>query len=287
MLAATTTDNNMMELGKINRLKAIRQAPPGLYLGDETGKEVLLPNKYIPADLPLGGDIDVFLYNDSEDRLVATTLRPRIMLHEFAWLQVRDVNAYGAFVDWGLEKDLLVPYARQAKKMEKGRWYIIHLYLDEQSDRLVGASKLNSFFDNANCTLAPGEEVDLLAGAETDLGVNVIINQRYLGLVYHSDIFVPVQPGDRLKGYIKLVRPDFKIDVTLQQQGAQKIRPNADVLLTQLQQSSGFLPLNDKSAPDLIAARLGMSKKAFKQAVGTLYKQRRITISDEGIRLVK
>lgn len=275
-----------MELGKVNTLRVSREERQGWYLIDEAGDEVLLPGKYTPQGMKAGDELEVFVYNDSEDRLVATTEKPKAMLNEFAWLQVRDVNKHGAFMDWGLEKDLFVPFARQAKKMELARWYLIYLYLDELSTRLAGASKLNPFWDNENCTLEPGDEVKILVGKRTDLGFQVVINNQYQGLVYHSDIYSPIYSGTYHHAFIKLVRPDFKIDVSLQAPGHLKIEPNADLLLEKLKKAGGFLPLTDKSAPEDIAALLGVSKKAFKQALGSLYKKKIVRIEPEGIHLV-
>lgn len=278
--------HNKMEQGKINKLKAAREERQGWYLVDEAGEEVLLPGKYAPKNFRAGDELEVFVHTDSEDRPVATTQRPKVMLHEFAWLQVSDVNKFGAFMDWGLEKDLFVPFARQAKKMEVGRWYLIYLYLDELSGRLTGASKLNPFWQNQDCKLEPGDQVKILIGKRTDLGFQVVINQKYQGLLYHSEIHSPLYSGSFHTGYIKVVRPDHKIDVSLQPPGHLKIEPNAELLLNKLKKGGGFLPLTDKSAPEDIAAVLGVSKKAFKQALGNLYKKKQVRIEDEGIFLV-
>ncbi len=277
----------MIEIGKYNRLEVFRHTPQGTYLMDEEGYEVLLPQKYVPDGIEIDAELEVFVYNDSEDRLVATTQTPKIKLHEFAYLEVVQVNKFGAFLDWGLDKDLLVPFAEQSRKMITKQWYLVYLYLDEETERLVASSKLKQFLDQEHLTVAVGEEVDLIVAKETDLGYNVIINNLHRGLIFSNEIFQSVQIGDRLKGYIKNIREDNKIDVSLQKQGFGNIEPNADKILTALQENKGFLPLHDKSKPEAIMLRLEMSKKTFKKAIGGLYKQRLIRIGEEGIYLVE
>ncbi|AKD55213.1 CvfB family protein [Spirosoma radiotolerans] len=283
----------MIDIGRINTLTALRQTSVGFFLGDLTDRksqdfsnDILLPNKYVPDTLAVDDDIDVFVYTDSEDRPIATTLTPAIQRNEFAALQVVSVTSAGAFLDWGLEKDLLVPHREQAWPMEVGTWYVVFMYLDETTNRLVASSKVNRFLDPDVSDLFVGEEVQLLAYELTDLGVNVIINNRYRGLVYANEIFRTVRPGDPLIGYIKNIRDDGRVDVSLQRAGFENVEPNARRILAMLKAENGFLPLTDNTSPEAIYAALEMSKKTFKKAIGTLYRERKILIEDKGIRLV-
>jgi predicted RNA-binding protein (virulence factor B family) len=276
----------MIEIGRINTLVALRQTSVGVFLGDERGNDVLLPNKYVPDTLEVDDEIDVFIYTDSEDRPIATTLTPAIQRNEFAALQVVAVTSAGAFLDWGLEKDLLVPHREQSRPMQVGQWYVVFMYLDEETNRLVASSKVNRFLDPDVRDLYVGEEVQLLAYETTDLGVNVIINNRYKGLIYANEIFRTVRPGDPLIGYIKHIRDDDRVDVSLQRPGFENVEPNARRILAMLKAENGFLPLTDSSPPELIYEMLEMSKKTFKKAIGTLYKERKIVIEEKGIRLV-
>lgn len=278
--------NRMIQIGKINTLVALRETSVGVFLGDDEDNDILLPNKYVPDSLRIDDTIDVFVYTDSEDRIIATTLTPHIMRNEFARLQVVSVTSVGAFLDWGLEKDLLVPYREQSRPMEVGRWYVIYLYLDHETDRLVASSRLNRFLDSQVPNLEEGQEVSLLAWEPTDLGINVIINNRYRGLVYANEVFRKVYPGDRLTGYIKQIREDNRIDVSLQKPGYENVEPNAHRILATLKEQKGFLPLNDYSEPDAIYQELEMSKKTFKKAIGTLFRERKIVIKEDGIYLV-
>lgn len=276
----------MMEIGKQNRLIVLRNTSVGLYLGDEEGQDILLPIKYIPEGIDINDEIDVFIYRDSEDRLIATTLEPRIKLHGFASLRVKDVNDFGAFLDWGLEKDLMVPYREQMNRMRVGQYQIVYLYVDETTGRLAASNKLDRFLDEEAVGLTEGQKVDLLIWTETDLGYNVVINQKYKGLLYKNQIFSVVEPGDEVTGYIKHIREDNKIDVSLQQQGFASIEANAQIVWDKLKKNNGFLPLTDDSSPEDILNELQMSKKTFKKAVGTLYKQKLIRLEDKGISLI-
>lgn len=277
----------MLTLGLYHTLTIDRDTEPGLFLRDEEGNEVLLPNKYKPATFKIGEELRVFVYLDHEERPVATTLKPFIKLDEFAWLKCVEVTGIGAFMDWGLEKHLFVPFKEQVSKMRKGDWYLVFCYLDEVSGRLVGSSKVNNFLDNSELTVAPFEEVDIIISNPTELGWNVIINQLHQGLIYKDDVFQKIQTGDRMKAYIKKTRPDGKIDVSLQRPGYRSIEPNARELLTALELKGGFLGLTDKSSPEEIQKELQLSKKSFKRALGTLYKKRMVEIKDEGVYLKK
>jgi len=275
-----------MKPGVFNLLSAMRRTLNGYYLIDEENVEVLLPNKYVPTGMKPGDEISVFIFKDSEDRLTATTIEPYILLNEFAVLEVVDVNPVGAFLDWGLEKDLLVPYSEQASKMIVGKSYPVYLYLDEKTQRLVATAKTNRILESDEILVKEGEEVELLICNSTDIGINVIINNLYKGLIYDNELFQAVTPGDKIPGYIKHIRPDNKIDVSLQKQGYVNVEPNAQKILQKLKDNDGFLNLTDKSDPVIILAKLEMSKKLFKKAIGSLYKQKLIRIADDGIYLV-
>lgn len=278
----------MFEIGKINKLKVLRTSPHGLYLGlDGYQPAVLLPNKYVPENLHPGDEIEVFLYKDSEDLLIATTLTPKLQVNEFACLKVVDVNKYGVFLDWGLEKDLMVPFGEQNRKMIKGNYYLVYLFLDEESERLVASCQIDHFLERDHTELEKGQQVELLIGESSEIGVHVIINNRFKGLLYHNEIYRDLQPGERTTGYIKTIREDKKIDVSLQIPGYTQIDVDAQLIVDYLIQNDGFLHLNDQSHPDEIRDRLQMSKKAFKKAVGVLYKERKILLEPEGVRLVK
>jgi Uncharacterized protein conserved in bacteria len=277
----------MIEIGKYNTLTIDRDTQVGLFLTD--GKEdVLLPNKYVPKVFEIGEEITVFVYLDHEERPVATTLEPYILLNEFGLLRVNYTNQIGAFMDWGMEKDILVPFKEQARPMEKGKRYLVYLYMDEKTNRLVASSKTNQFLNNDNLTVEVGEEVDLIVSHITELGINVIINEQHKGLIYKDEVYDDaIRTGDRLRGYIKAIRPDNKIDVALQKQGFEAVEPNAEKILDELRANRGFLRLNDASHPEDIKTVLKMSKKTFKKAIGVLYKQKQIEIKEDGIYLVK
>lgn len=283
----------MLEIGKYNTLIILRDTKVGLFLGDpendpEGIHDVLLPNKYVPKEFEIGEELIVFVYLDHEQRPVATTLVPYILLNEFALLRVNYINNVGAFMDWGMEKDILVPFKEQARPMEKGKRYLVYLYLDKQTNRLVASSKTNQFLNNDQLTVEKGEEVDLIVSHITDMGINVIINERHKGLLYKDEVYDDaIRTGDRMRGYIKNIRPDNKIDVALQVQGFESIEPNAEIILNELRANRGFLLLNDNSHPEDIKTVLKMSKKSFKKAIGALYKEKLIEIKDDGIYLVK
>lgn len=282
-----TTIQNMIHLGETNNLKIVQQVHNGVQLTDDEGSEtVLLPNKDLPNNWKPGDTLPVFVFKDSDDCLIATTDTPLIKLHEFACLQVKDVNDHGAFLDWGLDKDLFVPFREQPGRMIPDNWYIVYLYLDEQTDRLAASGRYQRFFQESFIRLEAGQEVDLLIDNRTELGHNVIINHRYQGLIYDNETFVKIRRGDHCKGYIKQVREDGKIDVSLEKPGYAKVEPNSQKIISALQANQGYLPLTDKSAPDEIAARLQMSKKTFKKAIGALYKQHRIRLEADGIYLM-
>jgi len=283
----------MLAIGKYNTLTILRDTKVGLFLGNpekdpEGIHDVLLPNKYVPNEFEIGEELIVFVYLDHEERPVATTLAPYILLNEFALLRVNYINQIGAFMDWGMEKDILVPFKEQARPMEKGKRYLVYLYMDEKTNRLVASSKTNQFLRNDHLTVEKGEEVDLIVSHITEIGINVIINEQHKGLLYKDEVYDDaIRTGDRMRGYIKNIRPDNKIDVALQVQGYQSIEPNAEKILDELRANRGFLRLNDNSHPEDIKTVFKMSKKTFKKAIGALYKEKLIEIKVDGIYLIK
>ncbi len=292
-----------MELGEYNKLHILRFRSNGCYLGkyegdpseitddvdpseNPFGEGVLLPQRYVKDTMKLGDELTVFIYTDSEDRIVATTEKPKILLHEFAPLRVKSVTAVGAFMDWGLQKDLFVPYAEQAKKLEEGNTNVIFLYLDAETERLVGTTKIDNVLDNEELIVEEKEEVKLLIYKETPLGYKAIINDENVGLLYRTELNRQVRIGDYHTGYIKKIRELNKIDLTLDIQGSEIIEPSAKSILVRLQSDTGFLPFNDKSHPDDIRDEFNMSKKTFKKAIGSLYKAKHIEIKEDGIYLI-
>ena len=277
----------MIHIGDYNKLIILRDTEPGLFLGDSEDQEVLLPNRYVPENFEIGEQIDVFVYLDNEERLVAVTDHPYIKKGEFALLRCNSVNDIGAFLDWGLVKELFCPFREQAFPMKIGGWYLVFCYLDETSDRLVASSKTNRFLDNKELSVEAFDEVDLIVSHPSDLGMNVIVNKMHLGLIFNQDLFKDISVGDKLKGIVKKIRPGNKLDITLDKIGYRNIEPNAQLILEYLlDDENGFIKLTDKSSPEAIKSMLQMSKKSFKKAVGTLYKQRRIRIELDGIYLI-
>jgi len=277
----------MITIGKTYRLKAIKKLDFGVYLDAEDLYEVLLPKRYVPRELEMGDEIDVFLYLDSEDRPVATTEIPKVQLGEFAYLEVVDVNNTGAFLDWGLPKDLFVPFGEQHRPMEIGRSYIIYVYLDKVKGRLTASSKIDKFLDDEKPhDFTPQQAVKLLIANSTDLGYKAIIDNSHWGVLYSNDVFQRLSFGQSMDGFIKRVRDDGKIDLSLQ--GGKETRDKYErIILGYLKQQGGFAQVHDKSDPKLISDLFGMSKKAFKKAIGNLYKQKIINIEKDGINLVK
>lgn len=275
----------MIHLGEYNTLTILRDTEPGLFLGDGNDNEVLLPNRYVPKVFEIDEKIEVFVYLDNEERPVATTDKPYIISGSFALLRCNQVTNFGAFLDWGLVKELFCPFREQAFKMKSGGWYLVHCYLDDESQRLVASSKTNRFLDNKELTVAQFDEVDLIVSHPSELGMNVIVNGIHSGLVFRDDIYKDLSVGDRLKGTIKKVRPDNKLDISLNQIGYRNIEPNAEHILFELEDNEGFLPVHDKSSPEEIKDLLQMSKKSFKKAIGSLYKERQIEIKEDGIYL--
>ncbi|NJB35473.1 S1 RNA-binding domain-containing protein [Croceivirga sp. JEA036] len=276
----------MIKIGDYNTLEVLRSTSVGIFLGDEEGTEILLPNKYVPENIEQGQMLTVFCYLDHMERPIATTLNPYIKRGDFSLLEVVEINNIGAFADWGLEKQLLIPYREQQTKVEEGKKYIVHCFMDEKSFRLVGSTKIDRFLVNAEMDLEVGQEVAILVYKKTELGWSVAINDKHQGLIFANEVFKQIAIGDRLTGYIKQIREDQKVDVSLQPTGVQLLDAAADTILSKLKQGHGFLPLHDKSSPDEIKRELELSKKAFKKGVGILYKKRLIVLEEDGIRLL-
>jgi len=277
----------MIEIGKLNTLTAQERHEPGYYLiGPDEDDRILLPNSAIPDDLKDGDEIEVFVYNDSEDRPIATTLTPKLMLNDFGVLEVKQVTNFGAFLDWGLAKDLLIPFKEQNRKLEEGEKVLVYLYLDEESDRLVATVKLSRYLVESPILVEEGEKVDIIIWKKTDLGYKVVINETHQGLIYNDDTYVKLKTGDRMKATIDKIREDFKIDVRIREKGYESISSEADKIVEALKKAGGTLPYHDKSQPEEIYKFFGVSKKVFKKAIGGLYKHKIITISPEGIALI-
>lgn len=276
----------MIHIGKTNALTVLRATTVGLYLGDNENTELLLPKKYVDPDTKIGDTINVFVYKDSEDRLIATTLKPAAEVGQFAFLNVSEISKVGAFLDWGLEKDLLVPFKEQKHPMREGYSYVVFIYLDELTQRIVASNKINRFVDNAELSVEQGEEVDLLVFDRSQLGYNCIINGKHKGLIYYNDVYKDIRIGDELKGYVKQIRDNNLIDLSLQKPGFKHVLSSTDIILDYLKEHDGFLDLTDKSTPEQIATRFEMSKSTFKKSIGILYRQRKVVLKDDGVHLV-
>ena len=276
----------LLEIGKINTLKVVKILDFGVYLDGGNGIEILLPLRYVPQTCKEGDEIEVFIYHDNEGRLIATTVHPLATVGEFQWMLVKDVSQVGAFLEWGIMKDLLVPYREQKMQMKKGRRYLVYVYLDSVSNRIVASARIDKFLDNVPPVYEYNQEVNLIVAEETNLGYKVIINNLHWGLVYHNEIFRPLAKGEKLNGYIKEIREDDKIDVSLQKSGYDKIDNIARKIFDILIHNGGYLPVNDKSDANEIQTLFACSKKAFKQAIGALYKQKLIALENKGIRQI-
>lgn len=271
-------------IGKISELEMVRTSPHGVYL--KFGKdEILMPNKYVPEGLEAGQSVSVFVYKDSEDRLLATNLTPAGILGDYVALEVAEIAPFGAFMEWGLEKHLLVPNAEMAQKMEVGHKYVVRIMLDYKTERLIGVGKIEGFLEVPD-NLTEGDEVRGIVYKKTDLGFNVVVDSQFIGLVYHNSIFTPIEIGQSIKCYVDKVRTDGKIDLKLRKGGIENIDEDAQKFLDYLRLHEGRSTLTDKSAAQEIQEALGLSKKAFKKAVGSLYKKRLIELQPGEIKLI-
>ncbi len=276
-----------LQIGKTNTLKVLKELDFGIYLDGLDQGEILMPRQYIPLGTKPGDMIDAFIYFDSEDRIIATTLVPKAEVGDFAFLNVVSVNSTGAFLDWGLAKDLLVPFREQKLNMSEGRGYVVYIYIDETSNRIAATAKIEKYLHLEPPQYEVGEAVTILVYQKSDIGFKAVVNQKHLGIVHNSDIFMPIQSGTEMVGYIKQVKEDGKIDLLLQKPGYEAIDTIAQSILDLLVKNNGFLPLTDKSSADDIYNRLAISKKTFKKAIGSLYKNRLITLEVTGIRKIE
>jgi uncharacterized protein len=280
----------MSLIGKNVNLEVLRSTEIGLFLDteDRNYNGILLPKRYVPSGVEVGDFMDVFIYRDSEDRIIATRLDPYIRVGEFAYLNVNKVESYGAFLDWGLPKDLFVPVSQQRSLMINDGYYLVYAYLDKQTDRIAATAKVHRHLQNEAEDLELGQEVEVLICDETDLGVRVIVNNKFWGLLYHNEIFQNLSEGQKTIGYVKTIRlEDHKLDITLKKEGMAEVKDARSLIIEALHDANGFLPLNDKSAPEVIYEELEMSKKVFKKAIGNLYKDKMITIKRDGIHLAE
>lgn len=276
----------MVEIGKYNTLKIVKDLDFGVYLDGGDDLEILLPARYVPRNVKPGDEVEVFIYHDNEGRIIATTAKPLAIVGEFLWMECKSVNDMGAFLEWGLMKDLLVPFREQKMPMREGKWYLVYVHLDHVTKRIVASARVDKFLDNVPPVYEFNQEVDLLVADETEIGYKVIINNLHWGLVYHNEIYRRLERGEHLKGYIKEVREDEKIDVSLTRLGYEKVEGIAGIILDALKVQNGFLPVHDKSPAEEIYSLFGCSKKSFKQAIGALYKKKLISIEPTGIRLI-
>jgi uncharacterized protein len=278
----------MAMIGKRNSLSMVRDAPPGVYLDGGTLGEILLPGRYVPAGLKPNDKIDVFVYRDSEDRLVATTETPLAMVGEFAYLKVLTVNrSIGTFLDWGLSKDLLLPFREQESPLRAGDSVVVYVCLDEKSDRILATMRLNRHLSRDTPSYTIGQPVNVIITGRTPLGYNTIIENAHRGLLYHDNIGAPLMVGQKVKGFIRTVRPDGKIDLRLDASGYKRVAALTDQIMEALEKNGGCLMFDDDSSPESIRQKFGVSKKSFKQALGKLYKNRQIQFINPGIELVK
>lgn len=277
----------MIKLGHNNKLRVGRFVDFGAYLTDDEGAEVLLPARYVSDDLAVGDEIDVFVYKDSEDRPVATTDVPYVEVGQFAFLQVVAVNKVGAFLDWGLPKDLLVPFSEQKARMQQGGIYLVYVYLDNESGRIVASAKVEKYLGNLIPAYKPGQRVEALVWEHTPIGYKVIVDNLFQGMLYQNELYRPVEIEETVDAYVKMVRPDGKIDLTLGDKAVNRVRELSDEIMERLKNSGGSLPYGDKSSPDDIKAEFKCSKRDFKQAIGRLYKEHRIVIDGDNIALAE
>lgn len=274
-----------MKVGEYNELEVVKELDFGIYFR-EGDVEILMPTKWVPQGTKIGDTLNVFVFRDSDDRLIATTVKPMATSDTFAFLEAKQVNEIGAFMDWGMDKDLLVPFREQAQRMDAGKSYVVFVYLDEETDRLVGSTKLSRFIIREDIDVQEGDIVDLLIYSETDLGFNAIVNDLYTGLIYKNEIFEAIRVGDKMQGFVKRVREDEKIDLSLQKSGYELVDDVKWRILKIIKEEKGFLALNDNSTPEEIKAKLQISKKAFKKAIGALYRERLVKLTDKGVELI-
>ena len=276
-----------IELGKFNQLEVVKEVDFGLYLDGGDEGEILLPTRYVPEDCKVGDMLNVFLYLDIDERLIATTLTPLVQVGQFACLEVSWVNQFGAFLNWGLMKDIFVPFSEQKMKLQVGRSYVGHAHVDEESYRIVASAKVERYLSKDMPDYTPGAEVDILIWQKTDLGFKAIIDNKYSGLLYENEIFRALETGMQMKAFVKQVREDGKVDLILQKPGFEKVDDFSKTLMEYIREHGGRINLNDKSPAEDIYDTFGVSKKTFKKGVGDLYKKRLISLHENGITLAE
>jgi len=274
----------MIQVGNYNTLKVVKKVDFGVYL-DGDGEEILLPKRYVPDGLQPDDEITVFVYHDNDGRLIATTLHPYAVVGEIAMMEVADVNDSGAFLKWGLMKDVFVPISQQEKRMKVGDKRLVRLFIDEKTGRVTASEKIDKYISNYELSVTENEPVQLVVYQKTDIGYKVIINSKHIGVLHFNEVFKEHEVGDKLAGFVKHIRPDNKIDVSPGVKGYTKVIGEEEKILLLLQQNNGYLPYNDKSDPDAIHAFFGMSKKTFKMTLGALYKKRKISFTQTGTKL--
>ena len=274
----------MVNVGQYNTLKVVKEVDFGFYLDGGTD-EILLPKRYVPAGLNVDDEITVFIYHDNDGRLIATTLHPVATVGEIAMMEVADANPAGAFLKWGLMKDVFVPISQQESRMRKGDKRLVRLFIDEKTGRVTGTEKIDKYLSNYELTVSEHDPVDLVVYQKTDIGYKVIINSKHLGVLHYNEVFKELEIGEKIKGFVKHIRPDNKIDVSPGAIGYTKIPDEENRLLHLLKENNGYLPYNDKSDPEAVHAFFGMSKKVFKITLGALYKKRKISFTQTGTRL--
>lgn len=273
----------MVNVGKFNSLKVLRKTEIGLFLDGGDEGDILLPLRYVPESCKVGSTVEVFIYFDSEDRIIATTEIPYAIVGEFAYLKVVSVNAVGAFLDWGLSKDVLVPFREQKLTMEEGKRYIVFIYIDAETNRIAASAKLKQFLNHDPINYIPGDEVDLMIISQSELGYKAVINNRHEGILYENEVFKKLKPGQKIKGYVRKVREDGKIDLRLQKDGYETVDQVKMSIMSILEEYGGSIDISDKSPAEEIYNIFGISKKVFKKAIGSLYKSHLISLSDSGI----
>lgn len=276
----------MVEVGRINKLKVVREREFGFFLNGDQYDEILLPRTDSDNRYETDQEVEVFIYFDSEDRIIATTRTPTIQVGEFAILKVVSITEIGAFLDWGLTKDLFVPFNEQKEKMEEGKEYLVHAYFDDKSERIASSSRVERYSGKQKHDYVDEQEVDLLICSETDLGFKAIVDGKYWGVLYGNEVFQNLKYAQKIKGYVKKVREDGKLDLCLDKPGPQRIDSVSQAILDKLNENDGFLEITDKSSPEQISKMFGVSKKSYKKAIGALYKRKHIVLLDNGIQLV-
>lgn len=276
----------MIDIGKMNKLTISRMVEFGAYLS-EGAEEVLLPRRYVPEDAVVGQEVEVFIYHDSQDRLVATTQTPVGVLGQVVWIEAVAITDFGAFMNWGLDKDLLVPLKEMKHKLEEGDWALVYLLSDPLTDRVIGSTKLERFMSQEPASFTEGQLVEGIIAGKSDMGYRVVINHTHWGLLYKTEVYQPLRKGEKVFVYIKKVREDGKIDLTLHKEGYKKVGDQSLQILEALKSEGGFIAVTDKSPPETIYRLFGISKKSFKMAVGALYKKRLITLESDGLHMVE